>query len=39
MHTPGMLYAIYPISWTISAALLLYAYMHYRKKRLTPQPA
>lgn len=39
MHTPGMLYAIYPISWSISAALLLYAYMHYRKKRLTPQPA
>ena len=38
MHTPGMLYAIYPISWSVSAILLLITYFHYRKKRLTPQP-
>lgn len=39
MHTPGMLYAIYPISWSVSAVLLLITYFHYRKKRLTPQAA
>ena len=37
MHTPNMLYAIYPISWAISSAVLFTVFLHYRKKKLTPQ--
>lgn len=32
MHTPNMLYAIYPISWAISGVMLVAAFLHYRKK-------
>lgn len=39
IHTPGMLYAIYLISWSISAVLLFGTYIHYRKRRLVLQPA
>ena len=34
MHTPIMLYAIYPISWVISTLILLYALLYCRKKML-----
>lgn len=32
MHTPNMLYMIYPICYALSAALLAVAYIHYRRK-------
>ena len=38
MHTPGMLYAIYPISWSISAVLLVFTFFYSRKKRLVLSP-
>lgn len=38
MHTPNMLYAIYPISWAISTGILAAVFLHYRKKKLLPQP-
>ena len=31
MHTPAMLYLIYPISWTISAVVLVAVYYRYRR--------
>ena len=31
MHTPAMLYLIYPISWAISAVVLIAVYNHYRR--------
>lgn len=34
MHTPNMLYAIYPISWAISTGILAVTFFHYRKKKL-----
>jgi Na+-driven multidrug efflux pump len=39
MHTPIMLYAIYPISWVISTGILLYALLHCRKKLLVEETA
>lgn len=36
MHTPAMLYLIYPISWAISAVVVSSAYCYYRRKLKEP---
>lgn len=36
MHTPAMLYMIYPISWAISAMVVASAYFYYRRKLKEP---
>lgn len=36
MHTPAMLYMIYPISWAISAVVVIAVYSHYRRKLKEP---
>ena len=36
MHTPAMLYMIYPISWAISAVVVIVVYFRYRRKLKEP---
>lgn len=38
MHTPAMLYLIYPISWAISAVVLACVFYHYRRALREPSP-